>query len=160
MKNNISININYIEEYKNIIENTNLQKGYQEIIKLFRYLKIYFEKEMPEFKFTSNIVENNMDYSYFQFTNDKLRENKLKIVFVFIHKDFKFQIWLSGINRNIQEKYFNIYKNTKYNLSIDPNKTDYILYKDLNFNYNNLEQSLICLKKEVYSFINDIINNE
>lgn len=35
--------------------------------------------------------------------------------FIFIHKDFKFQIWLSGINRNIQEKYFNIYKNTKYN---------------------------------------------
>ncbi len=47
MKNNISININYIEEYKNIMKNTNLQKGYQEIIKLFRYLKIYFEKEMP-----------------------------------------------------------------------------------------------------------------
>ena len=89
-----------------------------------------------------------------------VKENLVKIVFVFIHKDFQFQIWLSGINRNIQEKYFNIYKNTKYNLSIDPNKTDYILYKDLNFNYNNLEQSLICLKKEVYSFINDIINNE
>ena len=65
MKNNISININYIEEYKNIIENTNLQKGYQEIIKLFKNLKIYFEKEMPKFKFTPNIVENNMDYSYF-----------------------------------------------------------------------------------------------
>ena len=156
MKNNISININYIEEYKNIMKNTNLQKGYQEIIKLFRYLKIYFEKEMPEFKFTSNIVENNMDYSYFQFTNDKLKKNKLKIVFVFIHKEFKFQIWLSGINRNIQ----NIYKNTKYNLSINPNKTDYILSKDLNLNYNDLKQSLIYLKKEVYSFINDIINNE
>lgn len=139
MKNNISININYIEEYKNIMKNTNLQKGYQEIIKLFRYLKIYFEKEMPEFKFTSNIVENNMDYSYFQFTNDKLKKNKLKIVFVFIHKEFKFQIWLSGINRNIQ----NIYKNTKYNLSINPNKTDYILSKDLNLNYNDLKQSLI-----------------
>ena len=156
MKNNISININYIEEYKNIMKNTNLQKGYQEIIKLFRYLKVYFEKEMPEFKFTSNIVENNMDYSYFQFTNDKLKKNKLKIVFVFIHKEFKFQIWLSGINRNIQ----NIYKNTKYNLSINPNKTDYILSKDLNLNYNDLKQSLIYLKKEVYSFINDIINNE
>ncbi len=97
-----------------------------------------------------------MDYSYFQFTNDKLKKNKLKIVFVFIHKEFKFQIWLSGINRNIQ----NIYKNTKYNLSINPNKTDYILSKDLNLNYNDLKQSLIYLKKDVYSFINDIINNE
>ena len=85
-----------------------------------------------------------------------VKENLVKVVFVFIHKDFKFQIWLSGINRNIQ----NIYKNTKYNLSINPNKTDYILSKDLNLNYNDLKQSLIYLKKDVYSFINDIINNE
>ena len=85
---NITINTNYIEEYKKIIQTTNLQKGYQEIIKFFRYLRNYLQKEMNDFYFTGNIVENNMDYSYFQFTNENLKKKGLKIVFVFLHKEF------------------------------------------------------------------------
>ena len=49
MKDNITINKNYIEEYKKIIQTTNLQKGYQEIIKFFRYLRNYLQKEMNDF---------------------------------------------------------------------------------------------------------------
>ena len=159
MKNNIIINTNYIEEYKKIIQTTNLQKGYQEIIKFFRYLRNYLQKEMNDFYFTGNIVENNMDYSYFQFTNEKLKKKGLKIVFVFLHKEFKYQIWLSGVNRQAQVKCFNTYKNNnKYNLSPNPNKTDYILSKDIDIesNYDNLENLLDELKKEIYVFINDI----
>lgn len=72
MKDKITINTNYIEEYKKIIQTTNLQRGYQELIKFFRYLRNYLQKEMTNFNFTTNIVENNMDYSYFQFTNENL----------------------------------------------------------------------------------------
>lgn len=86
------INIEYISEYKEIIKNTNLQKGYQEFIKVFKYLRVNLEKEMPDFKFTGNIVENNMDYSYFQFTNNQLKEKGLKIVFTFVHKTFTYEI--------------------------------------------------------------------
>ena len=83
MKNNITINTNYIEEYKKIIQTTNLQKGYQEIIKFFRYLRNYLQKEMNDFYFTGNIVENNMDYSYFQFTNENLKKKRIKNCFRF-----------------------------------------------------------------------------
>lgn len=159
MKGKITINTNYIEEYKNIIQTTNLQRDYQELIKFFKYLRNYLQKEMTDLNFTANIVENNMDYSYFQFTNENLKKKGLKIVFVFVHKEFKYQIWLSGVNRQEQVKYFNMYeKNTRFKLTPNPIKTDYILSKDVEteFNYDDLEKLLNNLKREIYIFINDI----
>lgn len=32
----MSFNYKFLEEYQNLIQNTNLQKGYQEFIRLFR----------------------------------------------------------------------------------------------------------------------------
>lgn len=54
-------------EYKMLIQTTNFQKSYQEFIALFRYIRINLEKQFPEYKFRGNIMENSMDYSYFQF---------------------------------------------------------------------------------------------
>lgn len=99
-------NGNYIMEYKNIIQSTNLKKGYQEFIKFFRYLRAYLAKELKDYNFTSNIVENNMDYSYFQFTNQKLKAKGLKIVVAFDHQKFIYEVWLSGINRKVQTAYY------------------------------------------------------
>lgn len=157
---NMVVNEKYINEYKKLITTTNLQKGYQEFIKFFRYLRNSLQKEMIDYKFTGNIVENNMDYSYFQFTDEILKGKGLKIVFVFVHKEFKYQIWLSGVNRQEQIKYFNICeKNMKHGLTTDPAKTDYIVSKDVEteFDYDNLEKVINSLKKEIYKFIYDIV---
>lgn len=158
----MKINKEYINEYRKIMQTTNLQRGYQEFIKLFRYLKIYFEKELKEYTFTSNIVENNMDYSYFQFTNKELKVKGLKIVISFVHKEFDYEVWLSGFNRDIQNKYFKILeeKNHKYTLTNDPNRTDYILKTNIisNYDYDNLEDMLKQMKNSVTEFINDLTN--
>lgn len=113
---------------------------------------------MPDFKFTGNIVENNMDYSYFQFTNNQLKEKGLKIVFTFVHKTFTYEIWLSGINRKTQEHYAKIYKDKldNYDISSNPNRTDYIIRKTTNIDYNNIDKSLENIKKEVYQLVEDI----
>ena len=125
----MNFNKQYLETYKNLIISTELQQGYQEFIKLFRYLKIELEKELPLFPFSGNIVENGMDYSYFQFTNKELKEKGLKIVVAFVHKDFCFEVWVSGYNRKIQCKYYEMLKNQtlKYSLNHNPNRVDYIL---------------------------------
>lgn len=118
-----------LSEYKRLIQTTNLQKSYQEFIALFRYIRINLEKQFPEYKFQGNIMENSMDYSYFQFTNDKLKSKGLKIVVVFVHSDFQFEIWLSGFNRKIQCQYHDIWNNTSipFVLTNNPHRQDYIL---------------------------------
>lgn len=153
----MEINSNYINDYKEILEKTNLQRGYQEFIKFFRYLRTYLEKEMSEYIFANNIVENNMDYSYFQFTNEKLKSDGLKIVVTFVHKDFKYEVWLSGSNRKIQCKYYDIFKTKKqiYMLTNNPNKTDYILKTNImdTYNYDELDELLIKMKANIIDFI-------
>lgn len=50
------------------------------------------------------------------------------------------------------------HKNNGYIISPNPDKTDYILSKDINIelNYDNIENLLNNFKKEVYMFIKDI----
>jgi hypothetical protein len=126
----------HLAEYKRLVQTTNLQQGYQEFVKSFRQLRTYLQKALPDFEFTGNIVENNMDYAYFQFSNEALRSKKLKIVVAFVHEKFNCQIWLSGMNREVQTKYYNALKvlnnnQLPYDLTDNPAKTDYILKKEL-----------------------------
>lgn len=140
----------YINEYRRLIQETNLQKGYQEFITFFRALRTYLQKQLPEYAFTGNIVENNMDYSYFQFSNDDLKSKGLKIVIVFVHTEFACQIWLSGMNREVQAKYYNEFtkKSHPYILTDNPSKTDYILKTILveDNNYNDVESVFQTIK--------------
>jgi hypothetical protein len=153
----MKINKDYIEEYENIVKTTQLQRGYQEFLKFFNYLRIFLKKKFVNYKFTSSIVENKMDYSYFQMTSREYKLKGLKFVIAFIHKDSKYQIWLSGYNRSVQNKYFEKlkFKDLKYNLTNNPNKTDYILKHDLVVDYNNLEKLLIVIEEQVTNFINE-----
>lgn len=134
------------------------KKGYQEFIKFFRYLRIYLEQALPEYEFTSNITENNMDYSYFQFTNRELKAKGIKYVVAFVHLSFNYEVWLSGFNRKIQKELYSKIKNQKpnnYLLTDNPNSTDYVL-KNLiveNCDYNELDQLLHEMKSGIVKFL-------
>lgn len=132
----MNFNKQYLETYKNLLDTTELQRGYQEFIKLFRFLRIELAKELSDFSFAGNIVENAMDYSYFQFTNKYLKAKGIKIVVAFIHKDFCFEIWVSGYNREIQCDYYEKLKNNplKYCLNDNPSRVDYILKSEIDKN--------------------------
>lgn len=125
----MNFDVELLSEYKELLQTTNLRKGYQEFIKLFRYIRVSLEKNMPEYKFQGNIVENGMDYSYFLFTNESLKEKGLKIAIVFVHSNFQFEVWLSGYNRNYQLKYYDLLKgkNIPFQLTDNPARKNYIL---------------------------------
>lgn len=48
----MKFNSAYLKDYERLMKNTNLQKGYQEFCKLFRYIKIKLEKAYPTFPFS------------------------------------------------------------------------------------------------------------
>ena len=125
----MNFNKEYLATYKTLIQTTELQKGYQEFIKLFRFLRVELEKELAGFQFSGNIQENNMDFAYFQLVSDELKAKGIKIQIVFVHKVFRFEIWASGYNRKIQCDYYEKLKNRvlPYALNDNPNRVDYIL---------------------------------
>lgn len=91
-----------LETYRTLLQTTDLQKAYQEFIRLFRFLRNELERQMPDFRFQSSITENAMDYAYFSLTNPALKEKGLKLVVVFDHRNFRPEVWLSGVNRTAQ----------------------------------------------------------
>ena len=81
-----------LNHYRELLQNTDLQKAYQEFIRLFRYLRRELKKELPDYTFQADVTENGMDYSYFQFSNKRLKEAGLKIAVVFVHKKFSLEV--------------------------------------------------------------------
>ncbi len=125
----MEIHFEYIQEYESLLKTTHLQRDYQEFVKFFKQLRVSLEQELPSCSFLGGIMENSMDYSYFQFTSDALREQGLKIVIAFVHTTCSLEVWLSGVNRKTQASVFARLQKTgtDYEQTPDPNRFDYIL---------------------------------
>lgn len=140
-------------EYKNLIENTNIQESYQYILKFIKYISSNLEKDMINYSFMNRVVENKMDFTYFQMTNNFFKELGLRIQVVFIHKTCTFEVWLSGYNRKIQTDYYAKLSKTNcpFETCIDPNKNDYIIKLPITSDIitDNYEQIIIEIKESI-----------
>lgn len=118
---------NKLKEYSRLVKETAIVEAYQEFIKLFKYIRTEVSKSNKEHR-VSMIVENRMDFAYFQLTNKELKEKGCKVQVVYIHKEGIFEVWVSGYNRKIQEEYYQILKELdwKYKLNHHPSRIDYI----------------------------------
>lgn len=118
-----------LETYRTLLQTTDLQKAYQEFIRLFRFLRNELERQMPDFRFQSSITENAMDYAYFSFTDPALKEKGLKLVVAFDHKNFRLEVWISGVNRTAQCCWAERWSvcPPPMELTRDPNHTDFVV---------------------------------
>lgn len=70
---------------------------------------VYLKKHKGHLKLGS-IYQGNPEYSYFSLTPLELKPQKLKFVIAFNHIDLKFSICLSGQNKSVRKKYWEILK--------------------------------------------------
>ncbi len=122
---------NLFDSYRTLLQSTDLQRAYQEFIRWFRYLRSQLERQMPDFRFQNGISENAMDYAYFSFFSQMLKENNLKLVVVFVHKSFQLEVWLSGTNRSAQCRWADRMRDHLLPMGMeatdDPEHTDYLV---------------------------------
>lgn len=122
---------NLFDSYRTLLQSTDLQRAYQEFIRWFRYLRSQLERQMPDFRFQNGISENAMDYAYFSFSSQVLKEKNLKLVVVFVHKSFQLEVWLSGTNRSAQCRWSDRMRDHLLPMGMeatdDPEHTDYLV---------------------------------
>lgn len=118
-----------LETYRTLLQTTDLQRAYQEFIRLFRFLRTELERQMPDFRFQGGITENAMDYAYFSFTDPDLKEKRLKLVVAFQYQRFQLEVWLSGVNRAAQLRWVEHWRDCPppMELTPDPNHTDFVV---------------------------------
>ena len=69
---------NYVAIYKEQLEKGDIQKAYTGLVRYMLNLKTHFSKTMTnDFSF-GNTSQGYMDYTYFYFFNEFLRERKLR----------------------------------------------------------------------------------
>ena len=103
--------------------------------------------------------------TYFSFFPESLKKRKLKVGILFVHETFRFEIWLFGINKQIQAKYWKLFKESgwnKYHIISTTKGVDsiieYILvdnpdFSDLDTLTEKIERATLKFIKDVESFL-------
>ena len=148
--------------YREQIEKGDIQKDYKKLLTYIKRLRTHFIKEYPIDYKVGSIYQGNMDFSYFPFTPISLKSQKLKIVIIFNHVKMQFEICLAGQNRQIQKKYWTIFKDSDWNKYHIPSSlegfsiVDHILMENPNF--NNFNTLSLHIETETMTFIKDIVD--
>ena len=108
-------NLNYfVSAYKELLKNGDVQVAYAELVKYVQKLKTVFAKDLSDTYSVGSVFQGYMDYTYFYLSNDFLKDKKLKLGLVFNHNHVRFEAWLFGQTKDVQENYWKLLKNTKW----------------------------------------------
>jgi len=117
-------------EYKQQLEKGLIQQAYRGLMDYFADLRTHFKKRFPEIEVSGSIYFGYMDMTYFAVIPASLKQRKLKVAIVFLHEAFRFEVWLSGYNRQVQVKYWQLIRESgwnKYRLVANPLKADAVI---------------------------------
>jgi hypothetical protein len=83
-----------------------IQKAFRGIINYMMALKTHLKSKYPSFSTSSNLYIGTMDMTYFSFTPTHFSDMGLKFAVVFSYSTFRFEVWLSAVNKKVQKQYW------------------------------------------------------
>jgi len=105
----------YISIYKEQLDKGDILIAYNQLVKFVMKLRVDFIKNLSEYYSFSSILHGYMDYTYFYYSNDFLKNKKLKLGVVLNHLEMRFEIWLLGNTAAVQKEYWEALKESKWN---------------------------------------------
>ena len=149
-----------IAEYRKQLEEGTIKTAYQGLMKYFDSLRLTLKKEQPDY-FLSDVHYGHMDYTYLYYFPKSLQRLKLKVVILFSHDTFKFEVLLAGYNREAQAKYWKQFKEQgfgKYQLSDDATEADRFLSATIaeNPDFSHTEELTNRISTATLKFIQDV----
>ncbi|MCK9593476.1 MAG: hypothetical protein M0Q91_15850 [Methanoregula sp.] len=150
----------YINEYRKQLEKGAIQEAYKGLMKYIMDLRTHFKNKYPDY-FVSALYSGYMDMTYFSFSPQSLKQRNLKIALVFIHDTFRFEVWLAGYNKQVQKKYWKLFKESgwkKYHLVSTTKGADSVLEYILvdNPDFSDLDTLTKQIERGTLKFVNDV----
>jgi len=151
----------YVNEYKKQLEKGAIKKAYKGLMEYIMTLRTHFKNKYPDYFVSGSIYFGYMDMTYFSFTPRSLQHRKLKIAIVFIHDGFRFEVWLGGYNKQVQQKYWKLFKESdwnKYHIVSTTKGVDSIVESVLvdNPDFSDLDTLTKQIERETLNFIKDV----
>jgi len=99
--------------------------------------------------------------TYFPLFPEPLKQRKLKIAVVFLHEQFRFEVWLSGFNKQAQKKYWDLFRESgwsEYRIPQTLKGMDSIVEYSLadNPDFGDSDALTMRIEKGTLGFIEDI----
>ena len=150
-----------INEYRRQLERGAIQKAYRGLMEYIMGLRTHFMKTYPDYVVSGNIYYGYMDMTYFSVIPKSIKERKLKVAIVFLHESFRFEAWLSGVNRQVQTQYWKSIKESgwdKYRIVPQAKGVDSIVEKILvnKPNFSDLDALTKQIESATLIFIQDV----
>ena len=155
----------YMNEYRKQMKKGDIKEAYKKLMEYIMELRTYFNTKYPDYFVSGNIYQGYMDMTYFSFMPESLKSKKLRIAIVFCHETFRFEVWLAGYNKQIQRKYWKLFKESNWNKYYIPSTTkgvDSILesilvenpvFSDLNALTKKIESGTLNFIKDIKEFL-------
>lgn len=153
-----------MQEYKKQLEKGAVQAAYKGLIEYIMDLRTHFKNKYPDYA-VSGIYQGYMDMTYFAFFPASFKDRSLKVAIVFTYDKFRFEVWLAGYNRQVQSKYWTLFKESgwnKYRIVSPAKGVDSIIehvladnpdFSDLDALTKQIETGTLKFIKDVESFL-------
>ena len=105
----------YINEYRKQLEKGVIQKAYKGLMEYIMDLRTHFKNKYPDYIVSGSIYYGYMDMTYFSFFPESFKQRNLKAAIVFNYDQFRFEVWLAGYNKQVQQKYWKLFKESDWN---------------------------------------------
>ena len=137
-----------------------IQKAYKALIDYILDLRAHFKNRYSRYSI-SGLYQGYMDMTYFAIVPPSLKDRDLKIAIVFNYETFKFEAWLSGTNREVQRKYWELIRDsqwTEYRVVTPAKGVDSIIECDLSksFDFGDLDKITESIEANTVAFIDNI----
>jgi len=151
----------YIDEYRKQLEQGAVKKAYRGLMEYIMDLRTHFKNKYPDYFVSGSIYYGYMDMTYFSFFPESLKQRNLKIAIVFIHDTFRFEVWLAGYNKQVQTKYWKLFKESDWNqypIVSTPKGVDSIMEHILvdHPDFSDLDTLTKQIERETLKFIKDV----
>jgi hypothetical protein len=149
-----------MNDFRVQLKRGSLQKAYRALLSYMRDLRTHFQKKYPNYS-VSGLYQGYLDMSYFALVPPSFKRRGLKIAIVFNYDAFRFEVWLSGANRQVLLKYWELVRDTpwpEYRLVPPGTWADSIIEYDLadSFDFGDLSSLTATIEKKVAKFTNDV----
>ncbi len=150
-----------MDEYRKQMKKGVIQQAYKGLLEYIMSLRTDFKNRYPEYFVPANVYMGYMDMTYFSLVPKELKYRKLKVAIVFIHNTCSFEVWLAGTNKQVQNKYWQLFKESDWNIYHLVSTTkgndaivDHVIVAEPNF--NDLETLTQEIERETLKFIHDV----
>lgn len=151
----------FIPVYRQQMELGAVPKVYRGILDTLFGLRKHFTIHFPQYNVPGGLYQGYMDMSYFSLFPEALKKRNLKIALVFLHESFRFEVWLAGVNKQVQGEYWRIFRESgwdKYRLVPTIEGQDSILECILveTPDFSDIDRLTTQIEQGVHQFIEDI----